>query len=914
MPADSSTLEIDLPALWAALSKEEQDDACLDIWVTEDSQSKKPQAWLIAELAKTLRFRLNTFAALPPESKAKHLRKRINTKAFRKYCDDLLRAWLLERKRSLLVDFMEGAGLPHDNGMLDDTDDEVEPPDAEVFVKAITGLGKHPQRDLALYLGYLIIVRDEFWENLPEAVADAEFPIGETLKRDADAETSEENEEETGEGLASVEDNESFTTLDNTLIQLIVASAFGEEGALNEEQTLDLVDEVVDLNAKRQRSVFHLGYFHAVFEHEFEFHFPGENEDRRIWYLCGALFGLLRRGRTEQCLSILNEHNDLAEQLSSATNVPCGAMVLPHLYKALINDGQVPFLTKWISRQLRELPQNKRVVLLLDGHEDAASMVRQGRVAEAGLILETIDKALRMNRGSGPELIPKGVVEFLEPRNARKRAQISQHQGNLSAARSILEELDVTTLEPITAASVLADLGLIDGKFRSLQQIVPKADPNSTQALRDALEKGREKLEEATDTYAELATNAHFALGILELLRDDLQSAAAADHLNQALGGMLRREEAYRAGALIDWTRFCLGLALLEGLEESDFLYAAENVRVGLRSETSFPIWLWKRVLSVASTFEDQKLATEVAASLLEHRSKDAFSAIRDAGVLAKSAELRKGYLDWLLEQNIPLGERWSQLDGLLQECVQDGSCDLGETILDELERLAARDSELRKRFVELLEDPGRYSPVWETADAEQARTRFYEIDGNLAAAADILQRKFYQLRESGEPRHLDEARELVAALAGFRLPDFDVARLQELIVEEEEAPSEPAIEFLRDGGSVRVIYVGGNETQEAYEEKIRRHFKEKLPGLQLDFYFPGWDSGWIHHLDKIRPMIETCDALVLNPLVRTQFGRHVRRLCNEEHPWFACTGRGKKSLQRAIEKAALWAAARRIQ
>ena len=132
--------------------------------------------------------------------------------------------------------------------------------------------------------------------------------------------------------------------------------------------------------------------------------------------------------------------------------------------------------------------------------------------------------------------------------------------------------------------------------------------------------------------------------------------------------------------------------------------------------------------------------------------------------------------------------------------------------------------------------------------------------------------------------------------------------------MEEEEAPSEPAIEFLRDGGSVRVIYVGGNETQEAYEEKIRRHFKEKLPGLQLDFYFPGWDSGWIHHLDKIRPMIETCDALVLNPLVRTQFGRHVRRLCNEEHPWFACTGRGKKSLQRAIEKAALWAAARRIQ
>jgi hypothetical protein len=106
----------------------------------------------------------------------------------------------------------------------------------------------------------------------------------------------------------------------------------------------------------------------------------------------------------------------------------------------------------------------------------------------------------------------------------------------------------------------------------------------------------------------------------------------------------------------------------------------------------------------------------------------------------------------------------------------------------------------------------------------------------------------------------------------------------------------------------VRILYIGGNETQERYIEPLKKDWRTSWPGLHTEFYLPGWDSGWDAHWDKIAPKISTFSAVVLSPLVRTQFGRTVRRNCNENTPWFSCTGRGKASIKRSVENAANWA------
>src|SRR5690606_32554580 len=117
----------------------------------------------------------------------------------------------------------------------------------------------------------------------------------------------------------------------------------------------------------------------------------------------------------------------------------------------------------------------------------------------------------------------------------------------------------------------------------------------------------------------------------------------------------------------------------------------------------------------------------------------------------------------------------------------------------------------------------------------------------------------------------------------------------------------------LEAGDAVAVLYIGGNETQEAYEASLSDELQTAYPGLSVEFYFPGWSSNWNRHLDRLLPKIGKVDAVVLNRMVRTQFGRHVRSECGDtDRLWLACTGTGKGSLKNTIVAAAMMALGRR--
>jgi hypothetical protein len=105
---------------------------------------------------------------------------------------------------------------------------------------------------------------------------------------------------------------------------------------------------------------------------------------------------------------------------------------------------------------------------------------------------------------------------------------------------------------------------------------------------------------------------------------------------------------------------------------------------------------------------------------------------------------------------------------------------------------------------------------------------------------------------------------------------------------------------------SARVLYVGGNETQKSYRDRLKRELGDEQPALDVEFYFPGWDS-WSSHLAKLKPMINKADVVVLNPLMPTLLGRHLRATCNAKHPWFPCTGRGFAALKNSIMAASAW-------
>ena len=140
--------------------------------------------------------------------------------------------------------------------------------------------------------------------------------------------------------------------------------------------------------------------------------------------------------------------------------------------------------------------------------------------------------------------------------------------------------------------------------------------------------------------------------------------------------------------------------------------------------------------------------------------------------------------------------------------------------------------------------------------------------------------------------------------LTSLKADPQTIANLQDLAFAEDSS-SEVVEEVATP---VTLLYIGGNEIQRQYEQAIRADMAKEHPAWSLEFYYPGWTSNWNVHLDNVRPKIWSSDAVVLSHLVRTQFGRHVRKTCDESIPWFPCTGRGKDSLKRSIKEAGRWA------
>ena len=159
--------------IWAQLETGEKEDACLAFWQGVDAVSREAQPRVLRDLASALRFREVFVKRLPPVERARHLRRLMDGPSMRHYIDEVLRSWLLVRKNSILVCFVEALGIAHTGGLIDDN---AKQPEAAALRKGICVLrDRFPARDVAIYLGVMIAAGGDFWTQLKAAV-DAEWP------------------------------------------------------------------------------------------------------------------------------------------------------------------------------------------------------------------------------------------------------------------------------------------------------------------------------------------------------------------------------------------------------------------------------------------------------------------------------------------------------------------------------------------------------------------------------------------------------------------------------------------------------------------------------------------------------------------------------------------------------------------
>lgn len=76
----------------------------------------------------------------------------------------MLRGWLLKAHKSLLVDFLDGVGIAHKDGVVDDLPESVDDAKLKSAVDAV--LVKHPNDVVKVYLHSFNTMNESQWKNL----------------------------------------------------------------------------------------------------------------------------------------------------------------------------------------------------------------------------------------------------------------------------------------------------------------------------------------------------------------------------------------------------------------------------------------------------------------------------------------------------------------------------------------------------------------------------------------------------------------------------------------------------------------------------------------------------------------------------------------------------------------------------
>lgn len=82
----------------------------------------------------------------------------------------MLRGWLLKAHQSLLVDFLDGVGLAHKDGVVDDLPESVD--DAKLKAAVDTLLARHSADVVKVYLHSFNTMNESQWKNLEALLKD----------------------------------------------------------------------------------------------------------------------------------------------------------------------------------------------------------------------------------------------------------------------------------------------------------------------------------------------------------------------------------------------------------------------------------------------------------------------------------------------------------------------------------------------------------------------------------------------------------------------------------------------------------------------------------------------------------------------------------------------------------------------
>jgi hypothetical protein len=685
------------------------------------------------------------------------------------------------------------------------------------------------------------------------------------------------------------EDDETlFTSLDRLMITTAVASANGQLAAPDPDELVELIEELLSLNSARKHSYFHIGFVGALLDRDLPVLDAGLNQERREWLAYGRLSGLTRRGAEDALAkAALGDQDATAgliadEAMGDALTAPIIEAVLPSdpVFAARLLMARTSpfraFTTTWWSAY------NTGRRLLLDGHPTDAEHLFMALLEWASVRLPSDDEHALV---------------------VRRIAACHRATGDLTGASEWLDQLGDLDVSRGPMAAVATERGLIKAGIGRLTDIRIPRDDGRRIALMESLGKGRADFEQAHGL-APGRPHAAYCLGVLALCED--RTSDAARLLEAAESGMrgdpLFEESKLRADATFHRAAAMLAAGEI-GREDAAFAAMNEALAAGCRPSPKLVVEA-AGALAVAGA---PSLVRFVTRALELNMSPTPLAPLICEP--ARQGDPAAAELALLLGGLGRIGNM-ERLDCLLAAFEGFNTIDpsTAERALDAVEDLliSACSDELDARWLAELEENDGLRNLISAPAADLLRSEICARLGRTAEACSLLgalaRRAANGTLEGYDPD------DLVDRLIELGAPDDEIAECRAALSRREGnvGPVE-----LDEAATIRVLFVGGDERQAQYDAELSAAIDRNYNGhVYVEFFHPGWGSNWPKAADRVEARYPHAQAVVLMPLVRTLFGRRIRRTAGEAGlPWIACTGRGRAaiegSIQRAIEVAA---------
>jgi tetratricopeptide (TPR) repeat protein len=657
----------------------------------------------------------------------------------------------------------------------------------------------------------------------------------------------------------------SLGPLDRLMLRAINESSSATQGALSDADMQLALKELLMLNSDNDKYHYHVGYYLGL--HGLPFRV--EKQQTRVaqsWAFLGYLLGVWRDVGVEMAEVFVNYKRNWEQMLTDLDSrdlVVCYQFVPIMLHRERLGSAVVAELVTHCplphiksADHPESMPQHVYAV--------AANLVRSGDyLNHADSILQTLIEQLESNQ-----------QQFnLYGKCLRKRGQLFRRRRHFPQAQEMfMQAIEVPEFTEV--AQTHADIGLTMAGFQALDAIVPDTS-HDFRVIQQSLLPHEAHFRSALQVPNGDYTNAQFVLGILAFANGNLPEAYA--FFSESKRGMERQLAAYKVRNLYDWTVFLKIRAGSQSLETSDIPTLRDELQVVSTSNTFFPLPHWLKIFHNVGKVHPAT-ARDVMLHLFQYRNLDIYDVCDISELFQQPRDIWQRYFFGDKFIKLTRVEKLERYRDAFQYALSNDNDEASEYVLSLLEQHANDYSEHAALIDQIMtEYYDHVLRIWEEADVLYLRIQLQWMMGKPEIAVVLIEQLtniYLGQRDFAQAR---------ATYVWLKLVDSVRAKQYADILEA------PAVQ--QRTTRCRVLYVGGNETQQSFKDEITERLRVEHAHIEVTWELIGWRSNWDRDAERIEKVIPEYDLVILSPYVRTLFGRHIRRA--SQH-WRSSTGKGQ--------------------